>query len=295
MSRRLQIMTKASTSGWVLMGRRWMLSGAILMAGMLGSTNAISGVIFSDDFETGDLSHSVGGAKWTDSVRTGVSNSVAKSGSYSLAFKYPGVPDGEDSFSEQRYYLGGNYPELWIKYDLYIPANYRHRTQSGSANNKAFAYAWSGTYQDLTGPLLGFNFWPDGTGESRGSQWFRSPLLPSGRHIWPDDSRWIDPRVIKLTDRGKWMQVMIHFKYATSSNDNGVVELWITPQGGERKLMYSERHGDFYVPGQPGFEAGYLLGWANSGFDEDTTLYIDNIVFSTDPIGVNPPAAPLAQ
>jgi len=29
------------------------------------------------------------------------------------------------------------------------------------------------------------------------------------------------------------------------------------------------------------FEDGYLLGWANSGFNEETVMYIDNVVFST--------------
>jgi hypothetical protein len=46
-----------------------------------------------------------------------------------MGLRYVFGPDkyNEDSWSEQRFDLGGNYSDLWIKYDLYIPSNFHHR------------------------------------------------------------------------------------------------------------------------------------------------------------------------
>lgn len=238
--------------------------------------------VFADDFESGDLSHTENGAAWTNSSWTQVA--LSPNGTWALEFTYPADPEPlpsgyEGSWSEQRFRLGGNYPELWLAYDLYVPANYFHRNR---ANNKAFAYLFSGGYgnDELTGPLLATNFWPDGnSGNSLLSHWYRSPVLPAGRHVWPDDGAWTDSRGISLSDRGTWLRVVVHAKYASTANNDGVFELWVN---GVEKIRIT--NGDWYVPNQIGFDQGYLLGWANSGFAQETKFYIDNIVFSTSEV-----------
>lgn len=238
------------------------------------------GQIFADDFESGDLSRSQNGARWTNSTATRAA--LSPNGTWALEFTYPADPEPlpsgyEGSWSEQRFHLGSNYPDIWLAYDLYVPPNYLHPNR---ANNKAFGYLFSGGYgnNELTGPLLATNFWPDGdTGESLMSHWYRSPVLPAGRHLWPNDSAWIDSRGIRLADRGTWLRIVIHAKYATAANNDGMYELWIN---GAQKMRIT--NGDWYVPNQLGFDQGYLLGWANSGFAQETKFYIDNIVFATN-------------
>ena len=229
---------------------------------------------FSDVFSSGDLSHVENGCRWTDQANTRVITSP--NGTSALEFTFPtGTSDG-DAWAEQRFSLGGNYPELWMSYDLYIPQNYVHR--NGGGNNKAFSYFWSGDYGALTGPLLATNFWPDGNGGSRLSQWMRTPTF-GGRHLWADDPVWIDSHGIISSDLGQWMHVVVHAKYATEANNDGVYEIW---KNGAKLIGIT--NGDWYVPNAQGFDQGYLLGWANSGFDVETKLYIDNIKFSAQPL-----------
>lgn len=242
-------------------------------------------VIFSDGFESGDLSHQENGVHWGGNRDTAVSTTRAMEGSYALEFTFEGGPDGDDAFSEQRFGLGTGHDELWVAYDLYVPQNYHHRTQSSSANNKGFLYLWSGDYGNPSGPGMGPNFWPDqsGNGESSATLFAwgsgSSEIGRSGRHY-----NRFSRNVIRSEDRGTWIKVVARYKYASSSNDDGVAQIWIRDGSGSMENVLNIRDGAWYVPGQPGFDQGYLLGWANSGFDETTRFYIDNFVVSTTPL-----------
>jgi hypothetical protein len=72
--------------------------------------------------------------------------------------------------------------------------------------------------------------------------------------------------------------------------------LWVDGQKVAGKNNINFRNDSDNNPGY--FDTGYLLGWANSGFDENTVIYIDDVVFSDEYIGpssvtgdedVNPP------
>ena len=50
----------------------------------------------------------------------------------------------------------------------------------------------------------------------------------------------------------------------------------------ESRQILKKTNGPWYtLDGYGGFDRGYFLGWSNSGFDEDTVFYIDNVEFST--------------
>ncbi len=247
------------------------------------------GAVFCDDFETGDLSQTGNGFTWDPPYRTAVVAEQPKDGSYSLRFEWGEDADGEDSTAEQRFKLGGNYDELWVRYDVLIPGNYFHRPQSGGPqNNKGFLYLWSGDYGAPSGPGMGPNLWNGpSAGQSDASLYVWGPI---DRHWWPDDPAWSGTS-IETSDYGTWMAVYMHYKYATASNDDGVAEIWKRPAGGSWQQLLSIDDGDWYLSGQPGFDQGYLWGWANSGFAEVTRIYIDNIAFSTTDF-VQPGAQP---
>lgn len=264
------------------------------IAALSFSGQGTAGVIFQDDFETCNLNKTQNGFIWNGSTRTTVNTANPKGGSCALEFAYQAAADGADSFSEQRFYLGAHYPDIWVKYDLFVPANYCQRTQSSSDNNKGFIDMWEGAYTGGSGVAMDPNFWPDGNCQSTTSMFVAAanstdPLFNNGGHHYR--SEFIDPYSIRNSDRGKWMEVISHYKYASVAKNDGMIQIWITSQGENRRQILNMTQGNWYVAGALGFDNGYLLGWANSGFTQETKLYIDNVVFSTDPIGMDPPAA----
>lgn len=268
----------------------------VLMTGVATvglSVTVHADIIFQDGFEGGNLAASANGFKWTQATSTSVVSTYSKSDSRSLQFFYKATADLRDSWAEQRFYLGKNYKDIWISYDLRVPDNYYHRNQSdGSSNNKGFIYMWSGDYSSPTGPLLGPEFWANSDGSSKGS----IRLFGQGydKHFWS-----ACPSTIKLSDRGKWIRIVSHLKYASSANNDGIVQIWKIYEDGTRDLSCSITNGAWYVANAPGFDSGYLLGWSNSGFSADTSFYIDNVTFATHSlleaeVPVTQPSPPVA-
>lgn len=245
-------------------------------------------IFFQDGLESGDLSFTQNGVRWAGSTSVSVNTASPKTGSFGLNFRYSAVPDNSDSFSEQRFSLGGNYPDIWVSYDMHIPANYYHRTQSSSTNNKGFLYMWSGNYGSPDGPMIGPEFWPNGDGTSTASMRVFGPGLD--RHLWG-----ACPAAIKSSDAGKWFKIIAHYKYASSSNNDGIAQIWKVYDDGSIELTCNITNGAWYVSGARGFDQGYLLGWSNSGFNEETNFQIDNIIMSTTsllPESASAPSAP---
>ena len=274
----------------------------ILILLCLPFNTALAVEINSTDFESG-FSSDGSGFIWRDGSNSAISTEKAKSGTSSVKFTFPGGAEGTDAFSERRFSLGGHYSDIWIKYDIYIPLNYTHRTGPGSENNKGFVHLWSGvqsTYagDTRTGPLYGPNFWPSGSGSSI-QMWVGTRINNVGQGVSFNGP---NVPVITANDKGHWMTIVVHAKLATAANNDGVYELWKTDWQGTQTKILNIHNGPYYSTqndGSPqlGFNQGYLLGWANSGFDNDTIIYIDNFKASTTSLlsdsGLAPPNPPL--
>ena len=261
---------------------------AIGLSITLMSTCVMAQALFQDGFESGDKQHTENGFTWNATSRQ-VNTLNPRTGQYSLEFLFREGSDGEDSSAEQRFALGGNYPEIWIKYDLYVPENYYHRSQSGSsANNKGIVTLWSGDYSGSgRGQFLGFEHWPTGDGSSRLSF---HPIIGASDdrgHTFPG-TLFID----RSKDLGKWIEFIVHFKVASSANNDGIIRAWKTTEGYPRETLVDVSNYNNYTPSGNYFNTGYLLGWSNSGFSETTKIYIDNFVFSQNPIGMKQPSPP---
>lgn len=248
---------------------------AACSAGVTGIIPGSAQMIFSDGFESGDFSATQNSFRWTDRSNTAISTARACASTYSLQFNYAAAADNEDSMSEQRFFLGGNYRDVWFEYDFFVPENYFHRSQAGETNNKGFLYLWANTYADPR-PLVAINFWADGTtGQSIGSVYTR----PVDQHSFD-----FSARAIASTDVGKWLHIVVHYAYATVANNDGIAQVWKTPAGGSTVQILNKTNGPWYHAGGAGFDNGYLLGWANSGFSQETRFYIDNVqVYENDP------------
>lgn len=226
-------------------------------------------IIYSDDFESGDFFLNGTESIWTDKALVSIcvledKNSVAD-------FNFKGSSDlSKDAMSELRFDLGKLYTEIWIRFDLFIPKNYKHRDGISTDNNKFFRL-YPETYDDSEkiGASLMKN--TDGNGGSsmaidysKQADWGLS-LAAGG----------IAQNFITDVDLGEWMQVKICVKTA-----EGDTPAYIAIY--KNKSLFIEKSVALdYDPDINGLRYGYLLGWSNSGFDEDTHLLIDNIFFTT--------------
>lgn len=248
---------------------------------------SVDDVLFSDDFESGSRSSPV----WANSSpNVTVSTDNPRNGSYSLKFHYNAKPDGEDATAIQHFDLGGEYTEVWIEYDFYLPDNFYHREQSGPENNKFFRL-WDGSATTGDSDVLAgasFSRSRDGTsGESRMYVQWRGYDDPVYTGQDRDQGSQEDPFFLISSDnpngiqRGSWAQIRWHIRLSSSDGvDDGVIRLYVNGQ----KVAYRENIDYHGAPGNSFFSYGYLMGWANSGYDEDMDFYIDNFrVQTSDP------------
>ncbi len=260
----------------------------------VGTTEKEGDIFFNDSFESGDLSYTnqTSGAIWSGSNRggdgdfVGVSTDKAYTGQYSLKFKFGGNPDlDDDAFAEERFYLGSAKDEVYIRYYLWVPENFTVRSVSGD-NNK-FIRLWGDTYGD---PMqVGVSYRHEGIPyyKTKSLGWNADSDLDhvpncsgSTGLIFPGNEYRGTSSLYDM--KGKWTAIETHYKRDAGSGD-GAFEMWVD---GVQEI---NKHNISWIgaPCSPGyFKNGYLLGWANSGFDEDTIFYIDDVVFSDSYIGL---------
>lgn len=234
--------------------------------------------VFFDGFESGDLSHTEGGVAWTASTSTQVSDAIVHTGDHALRFRFgPGALD-EDAFAEQRFTLGVERPELHAQYWLYLPDGsepghvaYEIREPEGPDNNKFFR-VW---HDEYSGPFkwgASLRGSDDGVarlfGETRRGCDIGVGAISGGES-------WVLPADIL----GRWVLVRWHVR-GDDGSGNGLLRIWL-----DGRLVIDDH--DLTIEGAPCgdnvFLHGYLLGWANSGFDAETFAYIDDVAFSEQP------------
>lgn len=259
---------------------------------------------FSDGFENTSTDSSpnykdpASGAQWTGSAWTEVvdstlSNVTPHSGSKMLRFRWE-----ENANSEQRFDLGSQQTgDVYIRYYVYYPDGtelgenkYEHRDGPSSDNNKLMRL-WGEDYDDNI--KVGARSWPadeyveriqftanvsawkvNGCSGSQGEAYINEESI----HSWYRGDSTL----------GRWMCFEFHYKRDTGNSD-GVFEFWVD---GDKKIGVTN-FSIIGAPCDPGyFKEGYLMGWANSGFDNPTNVYIDDVVFSDSYIGPISPQSP---
>ena len=257
--------------------------------------------IFADGFESGDFSHSENGFRWARPNRTSIvrddgcavhidpprcvegnpgewENGPGDSGRHSMRFRYP----AGEAMSEQRFSIGGAYEEIWIRYWLRVPINFNMNPQgpNSSNNNQKFFALWQDGYSTQgTGGNIQWNFWRQSeNGGARFTFSMSRDSLGGGHHGHYAD-------FMLPEDAGRWMQVVLHAKTA-SGNDtlDGEARIWRRWEDEAAFTLISESTGrGFAIPesGPAGWQAGYIMGWANSTYVENTEFLLDDFVIST--------------
>ncbi len=260
--------------------RPWVLGVA---ACAVIASAAQAGTLFTDGFETGTLSKTAqNGVAWIDSQATSVSSAAAATGTYSLRFNFAAVPRGEDSFAEQRISLPAK-SAYWFKYKLYIPANYAHRSD-GASNNKFLAVYQAPYLKVNPGFQVNFSLQPNGSGGSNVEvhAYNNGVEGPVRSNVVRD--------FITDADKGKWMDLVAEVRVPTgASSADGIMRLWKNGQ----QVVNITNLASYGGSGKNYIDQAYFLGWSNSGFDQQTLLYIDDVTISdtaiTSAVKPNPP------
>jgi hypothetical protein len=228
------------------------------------------------------------GFKWQDSRGGGaserpvVTRATAHSGSCSLRFTFAAGAAGRDAWSEQRFILGKRLTELYIQWYQYWPdgkekpslgPKFQHRRDTGPNNNK-FLRLWDEDYNRYN-VKLGFSTLPKNAGDSELIAEYGTNRLGVGRGSVPGRE------LVTEANRGRWVRVQVHVKLATAAADNGILEIWIDGRqilSTSNLKLYPGSVGDNFI------RHGYLLGWANSGFNKASSTFIDDVVIAGFPI-----------
>lgn len=240
------------------------------------SFNSSAQVFFQDDFDGGKRQPEIAtdGSRWGDWTST-VGMEQYANGEWAMAFNFH-QEEGGDSWSEQNLYFN-NKNEVWVSYDIYLPANYHHR----QGNNKFFCI-----YNNNHRPGFYVNFSTEAASDGgsyidiryyrNGSEQDNSKFRPAGG--WP---RIWDPS----KDNGKWHKIVMHFKTSTNNNTpDGVAQIW---KNGE--LLLNITNLDAYASSNNlnYMDEAYFIGWSNSGYAQKTQILVDNFTMSNSPIDVN--------
>ncbi len=258
-------------------------------------------VVFYDDFSSGDMSATnKDGFSWSRNNRTSVvtmdekgplivwnngpvrnrpstkRNWKAHDGKYALRFRYPaGKP-----WSEQRFTLGKAYPEIWFRFWLRVPENYQHGPKTAS-NNKFFALWMDGYSTKGDGPTVVWNFWRQPDGNSAFTFSHTKDPVGLGHHGKAKDFL-VSPR-----DRGRWMQIVLYAKMSSSPDVNdGEVRIWRRWEGKKKFKLISKSIGRGLHPSKDkskpqGWAVGYVLGWSNATYKEETEWLLDGFTVSS--------------
>ncbi|MBS8230993.1 hypothetical protein [Marinobacter salarius] len=242
--------------------------------------------VFLDSFESGDMSSTNSqGFDWGRNNRTSVVTEEAavynngeiynipsgdpdwspKTGDHSLRFRYSsGQP-----MTEQRFDLGAHYRDVWIAYWIRVPNNF----VQGSLNSK-FLSVWPETY-DREGTVT-WNTRPNGRGGS-------NLLVSDGGVVRGEDLS--TPFIEVPGDRGRWMHVVARLKSASGPNaHDGIIQLYRRWEGDDSyTVIHDKRTADTWdnTTGTQGISQGYILGWANDPYSNDTEWLLDDFSVHT--------------
>lgn len=258
--------------------------------------------IFSDDFESGDLSSTnAEGFRWTSDVETSVVNGeavvwngedvhipiadgkdwTAIEGTHSLRFRYP----ANEPWAEQRFDLGAPHPDLWVRFWVRVPLNYVHGAEDTPRNQK-FLSIWMDGYSSRgDGSTVWLGFWPTG---ADGTDSNLAVTYSAGGYTASRAYQQYQPFITSSRDRGRWMQIVFHTRAQSAPGvADGVMETW---RRWEDEESFTKLHEvldaeiRIATGGPAGFQRGYLMGWANGHYAEETEFLLDLFEVSDAPL-----------
>lgn len=284
---------------------------ALLLCTCVTSVTAQEKYFYSDSFESGSLTETDHPSfRWTGTKSTGIVTAVptpkvlsgtdigksssnrdwrARLGDNSLRIVFP----AKEFWAEQRFDLGQGLQEVWFKFDLRVPLNFTHENQAAGvpSNSKVF-YVWMDDYSNKgKGATVGWEYWKQSGGISGLAVNIQSDNAK--RH---SGHRHHFDFINANTDKGRWMSLIFHLK--TSSKDgvaDGIVSLY-RKWDDENEYVRHQHITDAILPPQyGGFRQGYIMGWHNGKYVQDTEWLVDNFIVSSENILERRPVMPVKK
>lgn len=282
------------------------------------ANSANADLLFKDNFSTGDLATYNDYFRWSATIPSPGAGSksirqVEGPGGNSInaiRFRYAALSSGESSdakhWAERRFHLTSSvdeirsgasstaYPEVWLSYYLWVPANYAHGPIDPS-NNKGFVTLWKDKYMDQVSAAI--DWWQIDGDRSRIGAWARENGKNTGNRASPSFIR-DDHRIPAAPSRayvflphelGTWVHIAIGVKMSSGEHSkDGFIQVL---KNGEKVIAWENLNNWHADPALQGYDRGYLLGYANSGFVEETIFYLTDFKFGTTAKDVLPGAA----
>lgn len=208
---------------------------------------------------------------------------VSFDGHNCIRFRYGPNAAGVTDTAEKRFNMGRQLAAVWIEFYLHLPSNYLHRYRG---NNK-FIRLWGDSYGSLS-KVGASTYEVTGmvSGESSpSSRFYTEHVLYTTTGIGLGGSYNPGPDGFGAnadpgTMLNRWTRVRMYFKAptqigsATQSADSHVT-VWFD----DSKVVDFNTYKSNLDPDDNYYQNGYLLGWANSGFTDETDLHLRDIKF----------------
>ena len=238
-------------------------------------------VLFSDGFESGGFGTTANGIRWTSTPWVFASTVFPRAGARSAQLRQGDSKHG----GELRFGGLAQLSEVYLQFYLYQP-NGQESPSIGSAvqvpvdgENDKFFRLWSGAY-GTTAFKYGASTWGSSGVGMLGTEFTanfgdRVVGMGEGGSGYRQSPKY--PTIGSPSLLGRWVRVRIRAKVATAANNDGVIQIWLDDAQAINKTNLPS-----YAWNGVGnyFEAGYLLGWANSGFKPGVNMYVDDVTIS---------------
>ncbi len=242
--------------------------------------------LFSDNFESYAVGAQPSGSPWlSNGIFPGVNvtDTIAASGNKSLEFIFKGTSNCTDSTEEANFDLGQVYPNLWFDSWWYFPngtddlgsARYYNRDQafcgSEGSNNNKFIDFWGTQLSNPGDSRAAYNYvlfcmqlWRENSNFISGID-----LLLNQNYVIPDYN------LVTNSTVGHWVRVRTYMKSSSGYGvHDGGFKLWV---GNNLIWNITNEDTSYSTAYSLGMRYGYLMGWSNSGFNNETHVYLDNV------------------
>ncbi len=162
-----------------------------------------------------------------------------------------------------------------------------------SSNNKLLAM-WADDYSAHgLGSTIVWEMWPV-TGGTPGSTPTASELAvhySPGGHTGAGPHLQSTPFITLPADGGRYIDLVARGRFSSQPGaKDGVIQTWLRKEGQSAYTLIHDiadadmdKRGTDTSPDLQPWQHGYLMGWANSGYDETTTFHISRIEYSSTP------------
>jgi hypothetical protein len=238
----------------------------------------IDRLLFADGFESGGYLTKQNGVYWQSTPWTQVVDGHARAGGTRSARLNQG---NSKNWGELRFDGLPQLPEVFVQYYLYQPSGLESPSVGPrvlvavNGENDKFIRLWSASYTKFT-IKYGASTWGTGGVGAIGSEFGTDGVMGEGGTPYRQANKF--PFIGQSEYLGRWVKVQVRAKVATAANNDGILQIWI-----DGVLATNKKHLPTYPTNGASnfFEAGYLMGWANSGFQVGQYMYIDDLTIST--------------